>query len=96
MRQIAHALLIAPLLLAASAPLPPPAEPLDSALRQARAEQASAEAEAQRLQRIADSARGEAAQLQAREAAAAQALQAAEARITAADARLALISEMVD
>ena len=95
MRPIAHVLLIAPLLLAASAPLPAPAEPLDAALRQARAEQASAEAEAQRLERIANAARGDAARLQAREAAAAQALQAAEARISSADARLGLISALV-
>jgi septal ring factor EnvC (AmiA/AmiB activator) len=96
MRRRAPLLLIAPLLLAASAPLPPPAEPLDAELQRARTEQASAEAEANRLDRIADSARGEAAKLQAREAAAAEALQAAEARITTADTQLRLISAAVE
>ena len=91
MTRLAILLILAPLL-AASGPVQPQGMTLDTTLREARAEQASAEAEATRLGRIADHARGEAAQLQAREAAAAQALQAAEARITAADAQLRLIS----
>ena len=81
-------LMLAPLLLAASAPLQLPAEPLDGALRQARAEQVAAEAETKRLEQIADGAQGEAARLRAREAAAAKGIEAAEARITAADAQL--------
>ena len=81
-------LMLAPLLLAASAPLQLPAEPLDGALRQARAEQVAAEAETKRLEQIADGAQGEAAKLRAREAAAAKGIEAAEARITAADAQL--------
>ena len=81
-------LMFAPLLLAASAPLQLPAEPLDGALRQARAEQVAAEAETKRLEQIADGAQGEAARLRAREAAAAKGIEAAEARITAADAQL--------
>ena len=81
-------LMLAPLLLAASAPLQLPAEPLDGALRQARAEQVAAEAETRRLEQIADGAQGEAARLRAREAAAAKGIEATEARITAADAQL--------
>jgi septal ring factor EnvC (AmiA/AmiB activator) len=93
--RLAILLILAPLL-AASGPVQPQGMTLDTTLREARAEQASAEAEATRLGRIADHARGEAAQLQAREAAAAQALQAAEARITAADAQLRLISATLE
>ncbi len=95
MTRLAILLILAPLL-AASGPVQPQGMTLDAALREARTEQASAEAEAARLDRIADQARGEAAQLQAREAAAAQALQAAEARITAADAQLRLISATLE
>lgn len=95
MTRLAILLILAPLL-AASGPVQPQGMTLDAALREARAEQASAEAQAARLGRIADQARGEAAQLQAREAAAAQALQAAEARITAADAQLRLISATLE
>jgi septal ring factor EnvC (AmiA/AmiB activator) len=86
--RLAPLLLFAPLLLAASAPVPPLVEPLDAALQSARAEQAAAEAETQRFEQIADGAKSEAAKLQAREAAAAKAIEAAEARITAADAQL--------
>jgi septal ring factor EnvC (AmiA/AmiB activator) len=85
-------LLLAPLLLAASAPVQPVAEPLDQTLRDARAEQATAEIQAARLLHIADQARGEAAKLQAQQLAAVQALEASEARITAADATLRLVS----
>jgi septal ring factor EnvC (AmiA/AmiB activator) len=83
-------LLFAPLLLAASAPVLQPAEPLAVALQQARAEQAAAEAETRKFEKIADGAQSEAAKLQAREAAAAKAIEAAEARITAADVQLRL------
>ena len=85
-------LLLAPLLLAASGPAAVDGETLDSALKRARAEQASAEAETQRLEQAASRARGEAARLGAEQAAAAQAIAAAEARITAADANLRLVS----
>ena len=95
MTRLAILLILAPLV-AASGPVQPQGMTLDAALREARAEQANAEAEAARLGRVAEQARGEAAQLQAREAAAAQALQAAEARITAADAQLRLISATLD
>jgi len=92
MARLTPVLVLAPLLLATSAPAVQPAPPLDSALAQARAEQASAEKEARRLEQIAANARGEAAKLQARQAAAAQALEASEARITAADAQLRIVA----
>ena len=59
MKGTAIALLLVPLL-AASAPAQPQAEPLDNRLRQARAEQAAAEAEAAKLQQTAARAKGEA------------------------------------
>jgi murein hydrolase activator len=77
--------------LAGSAPAQQP-NPLDGEIRQARAEQAAAEARAARLQRTADQARSEADRLHAEQESAAQALEAAEARITAADAQLRLVS----
>ena len=89
MRRFAVALLLTPLL-AASAPAQPDTQPLDPALRQARAEQASAETETARLEKAAESARNEADRLRAQEAAAAQAIEAAEARITAADVQFRL------
>ncbi|HKX90944.1 MAG TPA: peptidoglycan DD-metalloendopeptidase family protein [Sphingomicrobium sp.] len=95
-RTAAGLLLLAPALLAASAPVPVPGEPLDSALQRARAEQRAATAEAERLEKIAAAARNEAAQLQAQQAAATSAIEAAEARITAADAQLRLVSAAAD
>ena len=83
------ALLLTPVLLA-SAPAQPPSEPLQDALQQARAEQASAEAETAKLERAAATARNDADRLHAQEAAAAKAIDAAEARITAADAQYRL------
>ncbi len=93
MIRFAPILVIAPLLVAASAPLDQPALPLDAALAQARAEQAAADAQTRRLEQVAANARGEAAQLQAQQAAAAQALEASEARITAADMQLRIVAE---
>ncbi|HWU92014.1 MAG TPA: hypothetical protein VN106_02065, partial [Sphingomicrobium sp.] len=93
MSRAALAVMLAPLLLAAaSAPVQPQAQPLDQVLREAKAEQAGAEAQAARLLRVADNARGDAARLQAQQLAAAQALEASEAQITAADAQLRLVS----
>jgi septal ring factor EnvC (AmiA/AmiB activator) len=89
------AILVVPLIIAASAPAQPQLPPLDQQLRQARTEQASAEAETARLEAIAAKARSEAERLQAEQAAAAQAIEAAEARITAADAQLRLASAYV-
>ena len=82
----------AALLTAASSPLPPPGDTLDSALKQARAEQQLAERRAQQLENVARNARSETERLRAREAAAAQAIDAAEARITAADTNFRLIA----
>jgi murein hydrolase activator len=94
MRALAPGLLFA--LLAASAPAQQPGEPLDRALQRARAEQATAERRAAELERSAGKARNEAERLRAEQAAAAQALEAAEARITAADAELRLVSAYLE
>ena len=96
MTRAAPFLLIAPLLAAASAPVQPRGPSLNDELRQARAEQASAEAETTRLEKIAAGARDEAAKLQAQQAAAAQGIEAAEARITAANANLRLVTAAAD
>src|SRR6476659_3818617 len=82
-------------LLTASAIAQQAGEPLDAALMQALAEQASADAETAPLQAAAAKAQTEAARLHAEQAAAAQAIQAAEARISAANARLQLASAFV-
>ncbi len=95
MRSFAFGLAILPFLAAASAPVAPVAIPLDEQLKQARSEQAAAEAQAARLEQAAASARGEADRLHAQQAAAAQSIEAAEARITAADADLQLTSAYV-
>jgi septal ring factor EnvC (AmiA/AmiB activator) len=95
MRVLALALLLAPLA-AASAPARPEVQPLDQSLKEARSEQASAEAETARLEKLAGSARSEAQRLEAQQAAAAQAIEAAEARITAADAQFRLASAYAD
>ena len=55
MKRLAIALLLTPLI-AASAPAEPEAQPLEQALREARAEQASAEAETARLEQAASGA----------------------------------------
>ena len=90
MRPLGWVVLFAPLLLAASAPQQPLGQPLQDQVRRARAEQAAAEAETARLDKVAASARGEAERLRAEQAAAAQAIEAAEARITAADVQYKL------
>ncbi len=95
MKPVAIPLFVMPLLLAASAPAQPTATTLDEALKQARAEQASAEAQTARLEKVAASARSEGERLQAQEAAAAQAIEAAEAQITAADAQFRVASAYI-
>ena len=95
MRPLAPLILLLPVLAAASAPTLPQAQPIDSALRNARAEQASADAETARLEKAAAEARDEAGRLRAEQAAAAQAIEAAEARITAADMQFRLASAYV-
>lgn len=95
MRRAVLLLLVCPLL-AASALAQPVAEPLDNQLRRARAEEAAAEAEAARLEKAASQAKGQADRLHAEQVAAAQAIEAAEARIIAADVRVRLASAYVD
>src|SRR5919112_1046617 len=73
-------------LVAASEPVRPEAEPLELSARRAIAEARAAEAEVARLQRAAEQAQDEAGRLRARQAAAAEAIAAAEARISAGDA----------
>ena len=94
MRRALFALALCPLV-AASALAQGGAKPLDAALASARGEQASAEAEAARLDKLAGQARGEAERLHAEQTAAAQAIEAAETRITTADAQLRLASSLM-
>ena len=96
MTRAASLLLLAPLLLAASAPAQVAGETLDAALHRARTEQSAAEAETRRLELRAGQARTQAERLGAQQAAAAQAIAAAEARITAADANLRLVTAASD
>jgi septal ring factor EnvC (AmiA/AmiB activator) len=86
---------MAPMLLSASALAQPQAQPLDEALSKARAEQVSAEAETTRLENVANEAQNEAQRFQARQAAAAEAIEAAEARITASEAQYRLAAAYV-
>jgi murein hydrolase activator len=94
MRGFALALILSPLL-AASAIAQDSGQPLDAALKQALAEQAAADAQTAKLEQAAAQAKGEADRLHAQEAAAAQGIDAAEARISAADLRLQLASAQV-
>ena len=68
---------------------------VDDVLRQARAEQTTAEAQAAKLEQVAAQARDEASRLRAQQEAAAQGIEAAEARITAADTQLHIASAYV-
>lgn len=94
MRRPALALLLCPLL-TASAIAQVGGEPLDAALKAAIAEQANADAETVRLQQAAARSQTEAGRLHGQQAAAAQAIEAAEARIGTANARLQLASAYV-
>jgi septal ring factor EnvC (AmiA/AmiB activator) len=76
--------------IAASAPLQQPL-PLDQQLQQSRQEAAAAEAQQHRLEAAAARAQSEAERVRLQETAAAQAIQAAEARIAAADAQTQLL-----
>jgi septal ring factor EnvC (AmiA/AmiB activator) len=93
MRHLAAALLLAggSAALAASAPVRPERVPIDLQLREARDEAAAAVAEQRRLEAAAARARDDASRLRARQLAAAQAIAAAEARISAADAESRLM-----
>lgn len=86
-------LLVAPgLLVAASAPMPQPAGTIDAQLAQATAEARAAEAEVERLEKAAQQARDEVEELRARQAAAAEGIAAAEARISIAEVRMKMIA----
>ena len=76
--------------IAASAPLQQPL-PLDQQLQQSRQEAAAAEAQQHRLEAAAARAQSEAERIRLQETAAAQAIEAAEARIAAADAQAQLL-----
>jgi len=85
-----------PLLLAAASAQVGPSGPQPAAeLAQARAEQAAAEAQVARLQKAASQARDEATRFRVQQDAAAQTVEAAEARITAANAQMRLASAYV-
>ena len=94
MRRILLSLLLCPML-AASAVAQNSGDPLDASLKAALVEQASADAETARLEQAAAKAQTEAGRLHAKQMAAAQAIEAAEARIGAANARLQLTSVYV-
>jgi septal ring factor EnvC (AmiA/AmiB activator) len=76
--------------IAASAPVQQPL-PLDQQLQQSRQEAAAAEAEQHRLEAAAAQAQNEAEKIRLQETAAAQSIEAAEARIAAADAQTQLL-----
>ena len=89
------ALIVLPLMLAAAAPLPPVAESADVALARARAEAAQASKRLQALESLAARAENEADKLRAEQAAAAVAIEEAEAKIGEADAGLRLAQARV-
>lgn len=95
MRLLPCAILLAPLLIGASGPAQPNGPTLDQQIDQARADQSSAEARTAQLEKAAANARNEAERMRADQAAAAEAIEAAEARITAADAQLRLATAYV-
>ncbi len=88
-------LAIAPLVLAASAPVGAGEDTLNQALTRARAEAKAAEDQAERLEQAAGRARDEATRLAAERQAAAAAITAAEARISAADTQVRLTEALV-
>lgn len=93
---IALPLLLAPaLVLAASAPVEPPAESLEVTLKRAQAEAAAADAEVLRLETAAKAALDEATRLRASQQAAAEVIDAAEARISAAETRARIVAANV-
>jgi septal ring factor EnvC (AmiA/AmiB activator) len=95
MRRLAPLLLAVPMLLAASAPVQVEVETVDQALNRARAEARAADTQVRRLEQAAGRARGEAARLHALQAAAAEGIAAAEARISAADAERRIIAAQI-
>ncbi len=92
MNRFAPLLLAVPLLVAASAPVQPASETVDEALKRARADARAADSKVEKLEQEAGRARSEATRLGALQAAAAEAIGAAEARISAADAERRIIA----
>src|SRR5215218_1879798 len=76
---------------ASSAPMNPAADLLAAALAQARSEASKAEAEVRRLEALANRQQDEAGKLGAQQRAAAEAIAAAEAQISVADAEARLL-----
>lgn len=95
MRLFASALLTTTLVIAGGAPAQPQRPPLEQALERALAEQTAAETRMQKLEDAAEAARGQAERLRAQQAAAAEAINAAEARITAAETQYRLAAAYV-
>lgn len=87
--------IILPMVAVASTPVKSQQAPLDGDLAQAVAEQRTASKAAERFGQIADQARSTAERLAAEQAAAGEALAAAEAGITAAEARLRIAAASV-
>lgn len=85
-------LIAAALAAAASAPVQPQSETIDAQLQRARVEASAADAQVQRLQQAASKALDTAGKLRVQQLAAAEAIGAAEARITAADAEMRLVA----
>lgn len=88
-------LAVIPASIAASAPVRQASDPLDADLARARAEAQAAQREAERLGKAADQQRDAAEKLRVQQVAAAQAIAAAEARISAADAEARLLATRV-
>jgi len=95
MRRLLPLVIGLPFLTAGSVAPQLPTSATNDALRQARAEQAAAEAQTAKLEQVAAQARDEASRLRAQQEAAAQAIEAAEAQITVYDAQLRLASAYV-
>lgn len=85
-------LIAGPLIVAASAPVQSAAPATDIALARAQAEASAADAQVRKLQLAVDKALSAAGRLRAQQLAAAEAIQAAEARISASDAELRLVT----
>ena len=81
---------------AASAPRSAETSPVELQLRQARSEAAAASARQQRLEEAASQARDEVARLHASQLAAAEAISAAEAEITASDVAVDLAEAQLE
>lgn len=91
MRRLLLLLVLVPLA-AASVPVPRKADLVDMELQRARAEARAADSKVRKLEQAASQSRDEASQLRARQAAAAEAIAGAEARISAATAEGRIIA----